>query len=129
MRYMLLLKGDLPAGSLPDAKLIQAMTDYSQEMVRAGVLLSAEGLHPSADGARVVTNGGRRTVVDGPFTESKELVAGYYLIQVKSKEEAIEWASRCPVEVAVGDSGREAVVEVRLVAEPEDLPTEPASGR
>src|SRR5262245_55882295 len=116
MRFMLLLKGDPPEGSMPDEKLIGAMLRFNEELVKAGVLLSAEGLHSSGSGARVCYRDGRRTVVDGPFAESKELIAGFYLIQVRSKEEAIEWASRCPVEYAA-KPGQEAVVEVREVAE------------
>jgi len=121
MRFMLLLKGDPPEGATPDERLIGAMLKFNEELVKAGVLLAAEGLHSSGAGARVRYLDGERTVIDGPFTESKELVAGYYLIQVKSKEEAIEWALRCPVEYAAGP-GQEAVVEVRHVAEMTDLP-------
>jgi hypothetical protein len=125
MRYMLLLKGDPQADqqgrAQPPEELIGAMLRYNEELVKAGVLLAAEGLHPSSSGARVVYSGGRKTVVDGPFTEAKELVAGFYLIQVKSREEAIEWAKRCPVEYANPPEGEEAVVEVRLVGEIEDL--------
>jgi hypothetical protein len=127
MRFMLLLKGDPdvtdPTGAAsPPEELIGAMLRYNEELVKAGVLLAGEGLHPSATGSRVVYSAGKRTVIDGPFTEAKELVAGFYLIDVKSKEEAIEWAKRCPVEYAAqGD--QEAVIEVRQVAEAEDLPT------
>lgn len=126
MRYMLLLKGDppTPEGGDPSAgppqELIAAMMKYNEELVKAGVLLAGEGLHPSSAGARVIYKDGQRRVVDGPFAEAKELVAGFYLIQVRSREEAIEWASRCPVDVAVSP-GQEAVIEVRQVAEPEDL--------
>ncbi|HEX7743842.1 MAG TPA: YciI family protein [Micromonosporaceae bacterium] len=109
---MLLLKGDPPADAEPNIELINAMGRYAEELAQAGVLLAAEGLFPSATGARVVYAKGKRTVVDGPFAEAKELVAGFYLIEVKSLEEAIEWASRCPFEYAVqGD--QEAVIEVR----------------
>jgi hypothetical protein len=127
MRFMLLLKGDpQPAEgttlAAPPEELIGAMLRYSEELTKAGVLLAAEGLDPSANGARVVYKAGKRTVVDGPFAEAKELIAGFYLIQVKSMEEAIEWAKRCPVEYAVsGDT--EAVVEVRRVADAEEIPT------
>ena len=121
MRFMLLLKGDPPAGAIPSEELIGAMTQFNQELQKSGVLLAAEGLHPSAVGARVVYAKGKRTVVDGPFTEAKELIAGFYLIEVRSKEEAVEWASRCPVDVAVKGTDWEAVVEVRQVAELEDL--------
>lgn len=120
MRYLLLLKGDPPADVPPSEELIRATRRFGAELGEAGVLLTAEGLDPSASGARVVCSGdGRRRVLDGPFTESKELVAGFYLIRVNSREEAIEWASRCPVEHAVqGDE--EAVVEVRRIAELDD---------
>jgi hypothetical protein len=125
MRFMLLLKGDPQADqqgqAQPPAELIGAMLRYNEELVKAGVLLAAEGLHPSSNGARVVYKDGRRTVVDGPFTEAKELVAGFYLIQAKSMEEAIEWAKRCPVEYANPPAGEEAVIEVRLVGEIDDL--------
>ncbi len=126
MRFMLLLKGDPPTdpqgNATPPEKLIDAMQRYLEELAKAGVLLAAEGLQPSATGARVVYAKGERRVIDGPFTEAKELIAGFYLIQVKSKEEAIEWARRCPVDYAVqGD--QEAVVEVRQVADMADLPT------
>lgn len=112
MRFILLLKGDPPADAPPNVELINAMGRYAEELAQAGVLLATEGLFPSATGARVVYANGKRTVVDGPFAEAKELVAGFYLIDVKSREEAIEWASRCPMEYAVqGD--QEAVIEVR----------------
>lgn len=122
MRFMLILKGDPGADDTPDEKLIGAMIKFNEEMVNAGVLLAAEGLHPSAVGSRVEYANGKRTVVDGPFTESKELIAGFYLIQVKSKEEAIEWARRCPVEYAPIPEGETAVIEIRQVAEVEELP-------
>jgi hypothetical protein len=122
VRFMLLLKGDPPAGASPSPELIDAMIAFNEELAKAGVLLAAEGLHPSADGARVTYQSGRRTVIDGPFAEAKELIAGYLLIQVRSKEEAIEWAMRCPVDKAVtGDT--EAVVEIRQVADMGELPT------
>jgi hypothetical protein len=121
VRFMLLLKGDPPAGAMPDEELISAMIKYNDDLAKAGVLLAAEGLYSSAVGARVTYRDGRRTVTDGPFAESKELIAGYLLIQVQSKEEAIEWASRCPVEYACGP-GQEAVVEIRQVAESAELP-------
>ena len=122
MRYMLLLKGDPPADATPSEELIEAMTKFSEEMVKAGVLLAAEGLHSSGTGARVGFAEGKRTVVDGPFTESKELIAGFYLIQVRSLEEAIEWAKRCPVDKAPIPPGEEAVIEIRLVADVTELP-------
>jgi hypothetical protein len=128
MRFMLLLKGDpQPAEgtvlAAPPEELIGAMLRYSEELTKAGVLLAAEGLDPSASGSRIVYKSGRKTVVDGPFAEAKELVAGFYLIQVKSREEAIEWAKRCPVEMAVTGTEAEAVVEVRRVADADEIPT------
>jgi hypothetical protein len=136
MRYMLLLKGDPqvepgpeggvpvgPAGPMPPEELIGAMLKYNEDLVKAGVLLAAEGLSDSSRGSRVIYRDGKKSVVDGPFAEAKELVAGFYIIQVSSKEEAIEWAKRCPVEVAVRGTDLEAVVEVREVAEIENIST------
>jgi hypothetical protein len=127
MRFMLLLKGDPPADggdsdaiTQPPEEIVSAMMKYNEDLAKAGVLLAAEGLYPSSAGARVIYKDGKRTVVDGPFAEAKELIAGFYLIQVRSKEEAIEWASRCPVEVAV-PPGVEGVVEVRQVGETDEL--------
>ena len=98
MRFMILVKAstDSEAGKLPSTELLTAMGKFNEELVKAGVLLAAEGLHPSSKGARVKFSGAKRTVIDGPFTESKELIAGFWLFQVKSKEEAIEWVKRCP---------------------------------
>ncbi|MFC0526868.1 YciI family protein [Phytohabitans kaempferiae] len=127
MRFMLILKGDPPppesgdpdAISQPPEELIAAMVKYSEDMAKAGVLLAGEGLYPSSAGARVIYRDGKRSVVDGPFAEAKELIAGFYLIQVRSREEAIEWASRCPM---VGiPQGEEAVVEVRQIGESDEL--------
>jgi len=127
MRFMLLLKGDPPpeagdgeAMAQPPEELVSAMMKFNEDLAKAGVLLAAEGLYPSSAGARVLYKDGKRSVVDGPFAEAKELIAGFYLIQVRSREEAIEWASRCPVEVAV-PPGVEAVVEVRQVGETDEL--------
>lgn len=131
MRFMLLLKGDPPVDAVPGngelgpeqaaafRKAGEAMAKYSDELVKAGVLLAAEGLHPSARGARVRVRDGRRTVVDGPFAEAKELVAGFYLIQVKDAAEAIEWAKRCPVDATL-QPGQVAEVEVRQVFDAEE---------
>jgi hypothetical protein len=118
MRFMILLKADknTEAGVLPDEKLLTAMGKYNEEMAKAGVMLAGEGLHPSSKGARVKFSGTKRTVVDGPFTEAKELLAGFWLIQVKSKEEAIEWVKRCP-----NPTGAEAEIEIRQVHEAEDF--------
>jgi hypothetical protein len=118
MRFMILLKADqtTEAGVLPDEKLLTEMGKFNEELVKAGVMLAGEGLHPSSKGARVRFSGGKRTVVDGPFTETKELVAGFWLWEVKSKEEAVEWVKRIPSP----DEG-ESEVEIRQVFEAEDL--------
>src|SRR5712691_5563893 len=98
MRFMMIVKAskDSEAGIMPDEKLLAAMGKYNEELMKAGVLLDLSGLQPSSKGARIKFSGGKRTVIDGPFTETKELIAGYWLIQVKSKKEAIEWAKRVP---------------------------------
>jgi hypothetical protein len=98
MRFMVMVKAtkDSEAGVMPSEKLLADMGKFNEELVKAGVMLAAEGLHASSKGARVRFSGAKRTVVDGPFTETKELVAGFWLWQVKSKEEAIEWVKRCP---------------------------------
>src|SRR5881397_4053520 len=118
MKFMILVKADktTEAGVLPDEKLLTEMGKYNEELVKAGVLLAAEGLHPSSKGARVKFSGGKRTVVDGPFAEAKELIAGFWLIQVKSKEEAIEWVKRCP-----NPTGADAEIEIRQVFETPDF--------
>ncbi len=118
MRFMVLLKAneDTEAGILPSEELLAAMGRYNEEMVKAGVLLAGEGLQPSSKGARVKFSGRERTVTDGPFTEAKELIAGFWLIQVKSKEEAIEWVKRCPNPLE-----GEAEIEIRQVFEAEDF--------
>src|SRR5438876_3374545 len=98
MRFMILVKAtkNSEAGVLPDEKLLAAMGKYNEELAKAGVLLAGEGLHPSSKGARVKFSGAKRTVIDGPFSETKELIAGFWMFQVKSREEAIEWVKRCP---------------------------------
>jgi len=118
MRFMILVKAtqDSEAGTLPDEKLLTEMGKFNEELVKAGVMLAAEGLQPSSKGARVRFSGDKRTVIDGPFTETKELVAGFWLWQVKSKEEAIEWVKRCPNPMP-GDSE----IEIRQVFEAEDF--------
>jgi hypothetical protein len=118
MRFMVLVKAtkDSEAGILPDQRLFTEMGKYNEALVKAGVLLAAEGLHPSSQGARVRFSGSKRTVIDGPFTETKELIAGYWLWQVKSKEEAIEWVKRCP-----NPTGAEGEIEIRQVFEAEDF--------
>ncbi len=122
MRFMMLLKSDqnAEAGALPSKKLIAEMGKFNEEMAKAGVMLAAEGLQPSSKGARIQFSGGKRTVTDGPFGDAKNLIAGFWLIQVKSKEEAIEWARRCPVP---HDSG-EGEIEIRQVFEMADFPPE-----
>ena len=118
MRFMVMVRADADteAGILPSEELLTAMGKYNEEMVKAGVLLAGEGLQPSAKGARVRFSGETRTVIDGPFTEAKELIAGFWLIQVKSKEEAIEWVKRCPNPLA-----GESEIELRQVFEAEDF--------
>ena len=116
MRFMVLVKAnkDSEAGAMPDEAMLTAMGNYNDELIKAGVMLAGEGLHPSSRGVRVRFDGQQRTVVDGPFAETKELVAGYWLWQVKSKDEAIEWLKRAPF-----DAGTE--VELRQVFETEDF--------
>jgi hypothetical protein len=115
MRFMVLVKAnkDSEAGVLPDKKMLTEMGKFNEELVKAGVMLAAEGLQASSKGARVRFSGGKRTVIDGPFAETKELVAGFWLWQVNSKEEAIEWLKRAPFE--------EEEVEIRQVFEAEDF--------
>jgi hypothetical protein len=121
MRFMILLKADktTEAGVLPDEKLLAAMGKYNEDLVKAGVLLAGEGLQPSSKGARVKFSGSKRTVVDGPFAETKELIAGFWIFKVKSKEEAIEWVKRCPNPLP-----GEAEIEIRQVFEAEDFGAE-----
>jgi hypothetical protein len=118
MRFMVIVKAnkDSEAGALPDKKILTEMGKYNEELAKAGVLLAAEGLHPSSKGARVRFSGGKRTVTDGPFTETKELVAGFWLWQVRTKEEAIEWLKRAPFD--------ETEVEIRQVFEADDFGAE-----
>jgi hypothetical protein len=117
MRFMIMMKGneESEAGVLPDAEIINTMLEFNQAMADAGVLLAAEGLHPSSKGARVRLGGGKKTVIDGPFTEAKELIAGFWLIDVGSLDEAIEWVKRLPA-----DHPGEAELEIRQVFEPDD---------
>ena len=120
MRFMILVKASASseAGVLPDEQLLAAMGKYNEELVKAGVMLAGEGLQPSSKGARVKFSGDKRTVIDGPFAETKELIAGYWLIQVKSKEEAIAWAQRAP---APHGEGTESEIELRQLFELEDF--------
>jgi hypothetical protein len=115
MRFMMLVKAskESEAGVLPSREELAEMGKYNEELARAGVMLAGEGLHPSSKGARVRFSGGKTTVIDGPFAETKELIAGYWLIQARSKEEAIEWARRVPF--------REGEIEIRQVFEAEDF--------
>jgi hypothetical protein len=115
MRFMVLVKAnkDSEAGVLPSEEVLTEMGKYNEELVKAGVMLAADGLHPSSKGARIAYSGKQRTVIDGPFTEAKELIAGFWLIDVKSKEEAIEWLRRAPFQ--------EGEVEIRQVFETEDF--------
>jgi hypothetical protein len=118
MRFMVMVKAtrDSEAGAMPGEELLTAMGKYNEELARAGILLAGEGLQPSSKGARVRFSGSKRTVYDGPFTETRELVAGFWLWKVKSKEEAIEWVKRCPNPMP-GDSE----IEIRQVFEAEDF--------
>jgi len=121
MRFMVMVKAsaESEAGVMPSEKLLTEMGKFNEELVKAGVLLAGEGLQPSSKGARVRFSGGKRTVVDGPFPETKELVAGFWLLQVKSKEEAIEWIKRCP-----NPMPGESEIEIRQVFEAEDFGAE-----
>jgi hypothetical protein len=121
MRVMVIVKADknTEAGQMPDEKLLTEMGNYNEELVKAGVMLGGEGLHPSSKGKRVRFSGKERTVIDGPFTETKELIAGYWLWQVKSMDEAVAWVKRCP-----NPTGAESVIEIRPVFENEDFGAE-----
>jgi hypothetical protein len=121
MRFMVMVKAtaDSEAGIMPSEELLAAMGQYNEELVKAGVMLAGEGLQPSSKGARVRFSGDKRTVIDGPFAETKELVAGFWLIQVKSLDEAIEWVKRCP-----NPMNEESEIEIRQVFEAEDFGAE-----
>ena len=118
MRFMVMVKAtkDSEAGKMPSRELLEAMGKYNEELAKAGILLAGEGLQPSSKGARVRFSGSKRTVVDGPFTETKELVAGFWLWKVKSKEEAIEWVKRCPNPMPT-----DSEIEIRQIFEAEDF--------
>ena len=118
MRFMVLLKAnaDTEAGVLPTEELLTAMGKFNEEMVRAGVMVDGNGLQASSKGARIKFSGDKRSVVDGPFAETKELIAGYWMLEVKSKAEAIEWIKRCP-----NPTGEESEIEIRQVFGPEDF--------
>ena len=119
MRFMVLVKADKnsEAGALPSKEILAAMGKFNEEMVKAGVMLAGEGLHPTSKGARIKFSGTKRSVTDGPFAETKELLAGFWMLEVKSKQEAIDWASRAPF----GDG---VEIEVRQVFEASDFPAE-----
>jgi hypothetical protein len=119
---MILVKADKKseAGALPDEKLLAEMGTYNEQLAKAGVMVAGEGLHPSSKGARVRFSGDKRTVVDGPFAETKELVAGFWIFEVKSKEEAIEWVKRCPNPMP----GTESEIEIRQIFEADDFGAE-----
>ena len=119
MRFMIIVKAnkDSEAGVMPSTELLAEMGKFNEELVKAGVLLAGEGLQPSSKGARVKFSGSKRTVIDGPFAETKELIAGFWLIQVKSKEEAIEWVKRAPNPMP----GTESEIEIRQVFEADDF--------
>ena len=121
MRFMVMVKAnaDSEAGQMPSTELLTAMGKYNEELVKAGVMLAGEGLQPSSRGVRIKFSGEKRSVVDGPFAESKELIAGFWLWQCRSKEEAIEWAKRCP-----NPTGAEGELEIRQVFEAEDFGAE-----
>jgi hypothetical protein len=121
MRFMIIIKAnkDTEAGVMPSEQLLTDMGKFNEELVKAGVMLAGEGLQPSSKGARVKFSGTNRTVIDGPFTETKELVAGFWIWQVKSKEEALEWVKRCP-----NPTGDEAEIEIRQIFEAEDFGAE-----
>lgn len=124
MRFMLLVKADKnsEAGALPSDELLSDMAKYNEELVKAGVLLAGDGLQPSSKGARATFSGGKCTIVDGPFAEAKELVAGYWIIQVKSKAEAIEWVKRCQPFLAESAKGGTGEIEIRQIFELSDFP-------
>jgi len=121
MKFMVIVKASAAseAGIMPSEKLFTDMGNFNEELVKAGVMLAGEGLHPSSKGARIRFNGDQRTVIDGPFTETKELVAGFWLIEVGSKEEAIEWFKRCPNP----HEGVESEIEIRQIFGPDDFGT------
>ena len=119
MRVMVMVKAtkNSEAGVMPSEKLLADMGKFNEELVKAGIMLAGDGLHPSSKGKRVRFSGGKKTVIDGPFAETKELVAGFWIWQVKSMEEAIEWVRRCPAPMP----GEEAEIEIRPVFDPEDF--------
>ena len=127
MRFMMIVKAskDSEAGVMPSEELFSAMGKYNEELMKAGVLLDLSGLQPSSKGARIRFSAGKRTIIDGPFVETKELIAGYWIIQVKSREEAIEWAKRAPAPF----EDQECEIEVRPFFELDDFPPSEAVDR
>ena len=121
MRFMIIIKADknTEAGVMPDEKLFAEMGKFNEELVNAGIMLAGDGLQPSSKGARVKFSGDKRTVIDGPFPETKELIAGFWIWKVKSKEEAIEWVKRCP-----NPTGAESEIEIRQLFDMEDFGAE-----
>jgi hypothetical protein len=122
MRFMVIVKAtkNSEAGIMPSEQLLTEMGKYNEELVKAGIMLSGDGLQPSSKGARVRLSGSKRTVIDGPFTETKELIAGFWIWQVKSRDEAIEWVKRCPDPMP----GEESEIEIRQLFEMEDFGAE-----
>ncbi|MBF8178711.1 MAG: YciI family protein [Burkholderiaceae bacterium] len=121
MRFMIIIKADknTEAGVMPDEKLFTEMGNFNEELVNAGIMLAGDGLHPSSKGARVRFSGDKRTVIDGPFPETNQLIAGFWIWKVKSKEEAIEWVKRCP-----NPTGAESEIEIRQIFDMEDFGAE-----
>lgn len=118
MRFLVMVKAtqDSEAGIMPSTELLEAMTKYNEELAKAGIMVAGEGLHPSSKGARVRFSGSERSVIDGPFSETKELVAGFWIFDVKSREEAIEWVKRCP-----NPMNEDSEIEIRQIFEAEDF--------
>ena len=128
MRFMMIVKAskDSEAGKMPSEELLAAMGKYNEQLMKAGALIDLAGLQPSSKGARIKFSGNKQTVIDGPFAETKELIAGYWIIQVKSKQEAMEWAKRAPNPQGEGNEGE---IEVRQIFELEDFAPSPAVDR
>jgi hypothetical protein len=126
MRVMMIVKGDPEPGALPSEELLAAMGKYNEELAKAGVLLDLSGLYPTAEAKRVTFSEGKHTVVDGPFPESKEVIAGYWILQVKSMDEAVEWAKRVPVDVAYG---AQSDIDIRRIFELDEFGDSPAIHR
>ena len=130
-KFMLIIKGDQPPGEMPSEEMLAAMGSYNEDLAKAGVLVDLAGLHPTAEGARVTFSGGERMVVDGPFTGSKDLVAGYWIIEAASMAEAIEWAKQVPFETGGAhgydrESGPEGEIEIRQLFELDEFGEGPA---